>query len=93
MSELSFLIDLLLNHRLTKDVKTLVAERIKEIEGKPQASPRVALPAHLIGQAPSTIANLAAEPPVNPMQAPPTSQRIQGGEINTGNGTRGPKKW
>ena len=69
MTELSFLIDLLVNHKLSKEVKGLVVARIKEIETRaphiPTAQPRTAappLPAHLQGQAPSTIANLLKEP-------------------------------
>lgn len=96
MSELSFLIELLLNHKLPKAVKTLVADRIKEIEGGPKRAPvshAPGLPAHLIGQAPSTMAALAEAPPVAVMQAPPVSKRIVGGEVDTGNGTRGPRKF
>lgn len=33
MTELSFLIDLLLNHKLAKATKDAIAERIKEVEG------------------------------------------------------------
>lgn len=33
-SELSFLIDLLMNHKLSKTTKELVAQRIKEVEGR-----------------------------------------------------------
>ena len=50
MSELSFLLELLLEHELQKDTQKLIRERIKEIEAKPQLGynrPMIA------GQAPS----------------------------------------
>lgn len=65
MSELSFLLTLLLDHKLSTEVKGLIKERIKEIEFKPQinqAAPVLAQKAILSGQAPSTIANLMKEP-------------------------------
>lgn len=61
MSELSFLLDLLLNHKLSKSVKDLIANRIREIESRTTAlSPAriVSVPASLAGQSPSTIANM-----------------------------------
>lgn len=36
MTELSFLIDLILNEKLTKRLKERISERIKEIESQPQ---------------------------------------------------------
>lgn len=80
MSELSFLIDLLLNQRLSKPVKALISDRIKEIEARPRNSavgqqiytqPAAVIPAHLLGQAPSTIANflkseVSSADPVSP---------------------------
>lgn len=41
MTELSFLIELLLNHKLPKDTKDAIAERIKEVESavKPFSQP------------------------------------------------------
>lgn len=66
MSELSFLIDLLLNQKLSKPVKELIAARIREIEARPQPTVKhpglgVPIPAHLSQQSPSTIANLLKE--------------------------------
>lgn len=69
MTELTFLVDLLLNHKLPKPTRQAVANRIKEVEESfarvPSNSPRfsvtpmaapVAIPSHLVGQSPSTIA-------------------------------------
>lgn len=71
MTELSFLIDLLLNEKLTKTVKVKVKDRVKFVEEslamyKPIPWPPnklpvpiqtpVDVPEHLKGQAPSTIA-------------------------------------
>lgn len=53
MTELSFLIDLLLNHKLSKATRDAVATRIREVEGHfatslPATSlPRPSLPSHL----------------------------------------------
>lgn len=66
MTELSFLIDLLMNHKLAKATKELVAQRIKEVEAainaKPIAAtppPRSTTPQLPPGQAPSTLALMA----------------------------------
>ncbi len=71
MSELSFLIDLLLNQRLSKPVKELIANRIREIEIKghqptvkttPLPYPLLAgMPPNIANQSPSTIANFLKE--------------------------------
>lgn len=64
MTELSFLIDLLLNHDLPKATKDLLAQRIKEVESNLVAPRQVApmqsgrqIPA--LAQAPSTLAAMA----------------------------------
>lgn len=67
MTELSFLIDLLLNHKLPKTTRDAVAERIKAVEA--MGAKGYEIPAHaravrdnLVGgvpQAPSTIAAMA----------------------------------
>lgn len=67
MTELSFLLDLLLNHKLPTATKVAVTERIREVESRLVQSPpsRVPppspgfIPPHLANQAPSTIAALA----------------------------------
>lgn len=58
MTELSFLIELLLNHELSKPTKDLIAARIKEVESK--LSPRAPEPVTW------------RPPPGQPMQAPST---------------------
>ncbi len=40
MTELDFLIDILLNHKLPKATKDLVAERIKEVGARAELAPR-----------------------------------------------------
>lgn len=70
MTELSFLLDLLLNHKLPVATKVAVTERIREVESRLIQSPpsRVPppsqgfIPPHLANQAPSTIAALARHP-------------------------------
>lgn len=91
MSELSFLLDLLLNRKLSRDVKALIAERIRLIETR-QLGPIVAPRAAAINQqAPSTLANLEK---ADVMQmAPPAAARIVGGTVDNGDGTKGKRKW
>lgn len=80
MTELSFLLSLLLDHKLAKPVQTLIKERIKEIEARPNGIlspsravieypcyPTKSLPAHMVGQAPSTIANFIKEGMLEPV--------------------------
>ncbi len=69
-SELGFLLDLLLNHKLPMATRVAITERIKEVEQRlnqgPQIVPRGTaapiqvpqqnIPPHLVGQSPSTIA-------------------------------------
>ncbi len=68
MTELSFLIELLLNHDLPKATKDLLADRIKEVEYRISENPihkpiSVSQPIHNTGpkQAPSTLANMAKQ--------------------------------
>ena len=66
MSELSFLLDLLLNEKLSKPVKEKITARVQEVEKLMTAQPIVArppaqqitaaLPPHIANQSPSTIA-------------------------------------
>lgn len=69
MTELSWLVDLLVNFKLSKSVKDHVLSRIKEIDARgsqfsPQnmSRPESTLPAHLQSQSPSTIANFLKNP-------------------------------
>ncbi len=75
MSELTFLVELLLNHKLQKSTRDLVAERLKELELEMGSRPRasyasVSLPPNIANQPPSTIAamlrhNTSGEIPVS----------------------------
>ena len=62
MNQLSFLIDLLLNHKLSKLTKDIIIERIRDIESEllsPRQTPLPkALPPHYPPQAASTLAAL-----------------------------------
>ncbi len=80
MTEISFLIELLLNHKLSKATKDLIAARIKELSDKssPAAIRTISPVQQLTGgvpQAPSTLAAMARHgelPPVNiPVQEAP----------------------
>lgn len=59
MTELGFLLDLLLNHQLAKKTRAAITERIKEVEARLSAAP----------PAPFRIA--AAPPPAQAFQLPP----------------------
>ncbi len=66
-TELTFLVDLLLNHKLQKSTKDLIAERLKEFASDPGPRPRAiqaSVPPELANQSPSTIAAMLrhAEP-------------------------------
>lgn len=101
MTELSFLVDLLLSeHKLPQAVKKLIAERIKEVESRsslgsvtPKVMPQV------VSQAPSTQRLLAdATLPITtpaPIVIPGQQLDKETGRpsIPTGNGTRGPRKF
>lgn len=112
MTELQFLIDLLLNHRLTKQTKDLIAKRIGDVEAsyakiqKPIAAAQSgARMVNGVMQAASTAAALERDPaiaqaqpiisgPIEPIPASALAiNRIKGGEVNTGNGTKGPRKF
>lgn len=108
-TEIRFLLDLVLEHKLSADVKKLCLERISEVEAN--LGPK-ALVMHGSMQGPSpnkSAAQLKFEseqaagliiPPTEQRPGPPavrpqlpTPARIMGGEVNTGGGTRGPRKF
>lgn len=114
MTEIRFLLDLVLNHKLPQEAKKICLERIGEVEAsltKPASSPHMVSPMviqHGAPQSPSTqrLLNIHANNPgpVNPTLAPilpamspapviPVSARIVGGEVNTGSGIKGPRKF
>ncbi len=89
MSELSFLIELLLNHDLKKETKDLIASRIKEVEVSLVARPAsqfVQTTGQLQvyqSQAPSTIAAMARHADIPLSQAiaqAPVVAALNGGE-------------
>lgn len=107
MTELQFLIDLLLNHKLNQSTKKLVADRIGSVEeslrigGNRQNVPRGTIVHPSVLQSPSTQAILDRDgpPPIPTIveetlpKPTPAANRIIGGMVNTGNGTKGPRKF
>ena len=106
MTELQFLIDLLLNHGLKASTKKHIADRIAQVESnmyKPSVVIPQAIPINRSTlQAPSTQAILDREgivpnsTPIASIPAPVLPQatnRIVGGEVQTGKGSRGPRKF
>lgn len=112
MTELQFLIHILLEHKLPKVTKELVAKRIGEVEqnmGRPMVRNTVIQeqPQKLINGAPQAASTIAAMerdgvPNQTPIVTAPlpaltpsafAMNRIKGGEVNTGKGTRGPRKF
>jgi hypothetical protein len=87
MSELSFLIDLLLNERLSGAVRAKIAERVKVVESQmiTQKSiiPLPISPAQAQGQSPSTIAAMArhAQEPAPIVNSPAAQAALQNREI------------
>lgn len=100
MTELSFLIDLLMNHKLPRVTKELIATRIKEVEtmmvSKPTYTVAPGNPLRLntapmeqavgqIAQTPATQAALAARQKIMEGKVPDA--------ITTGKDIVGPRKW
>lgn len=95
MTELQFLIDLLLNHKLPRGTKKLVADRISVVENGLIPPPRI-----LTNHMPPRIqtALLPDAPPSPMVAAPPLPKADIDKEtgravVATGNGTRGPRKF
>ncbi len=74
MTELTFLLELLLNHKLPKPTREAVTARVREVE-QGLSAPRMGpaplqslgnVPAHLANQAPSTIAAMMKHPDLAP---------------------------
>lgn len=104
-SEISFLLDLILDEELSSKVQKLCRKRVRELElgigqkSTPIIPQRPSIPGIPL-QAPSAqkkLNEMAAEgiafPGVSNAPQIPTTQRIVGGEVNTGGGTKGPRKW
>lgn len=94
MTELSFLIDLLLNGRLQKSVQQQVKDRIAEVEQNmclPQAIKqyqRAQAPVDIVAQNIAT--SQALQQREQAIQAAVNQKPI---EVSTGNGTKGPRKF
>ncbi len=86
MTELSFLLDLLLNHKLPLATKKAVTERVREVEARLSAAMPITyttkvmsplassnIPSHLVGQSPSTIAAMMRNGMANEMPANTTT--------------------
>ena len=87
-TELSFLITLLLEHKLPKATKELVKERVKALQALQPVSkqPMAPIPQRTVEQAqiiPESV--MTGSVPLPP--------RIVGGEVSTGAGIRGPRKY
>ena len=75
MTELSFLLDLLLNHKLTKPTQTAIKERIKEVEAQFASQPvRPQVQRVPNGQAPSMQAAIEAMEAEKGNVPPPPNQ-------------------
>lgn len=100
---ISFILDLILDYELPPDAQKRCRKYIRELESSlsPSGKTTTVVPNRIIHgaqQQPSTqklLDEMAAQTgaPVIPIAAAPIVNRIVGGEVNTGNGTRGPKKW
>ena len=82
MTELSFLLDLLLNHKIQKVTQDAIRERIKEIE-LGQVQPVRRNHPNVID---TTVTPLQMQTAMNPA-------RITGGVVDTGPGLKGPRKF
>jgi hypothetical protein len=100
ISELSFLIDLFMNHKLPRATKELIAQRIKEVEerlvvhpaSKPvtYSTPAIHKPNEIpqpevIAHTPAAAAAIAHREAIMSGKRPDT--------VQTGKDTLGPKKW
>ena len=102
-TELQFLLDLLLNHKLPKGTKKLITDRIGEVENQIIPQPR-----NMLGHQPVSPQIVSSRMPPPEFQAPtinmapvpgavmpPADIDKQTGRpvVATGNGTRGPRKF
>lgn len=113
MTEIQWLVDVMLNHKLPEPVKQKFIARIGEVEATliPRSSNgRTSSfglenggsnPSRGTIQAPSTqkiLDEMAQHPQAvietqAPVLPPVSRKRVVGGEVETGNGTKGPRKW
>lgn len=96
MTELSFLLELLLNHKLPKKTKDAVAERIKVVENGIIPQPTAIRAAPLISSRmppPDPIPPQAFVPNGIPLPKAEIDKETGRAVVQTGNGTRGPRKF
>lgn len=107
MTEIRFLLDLVLKHKLPEEAQKACLERIGEVEeqlqAKPVANARPAQPiqaastANLIEEQEKRIQAVQAQgmlPPALPMRGAAIPAKVAvGGEVQTGMNSRGPRKW
>lgn len=105
MTELQFLVDLLLTKRKSSDLHKHIAQRIGEVEESLRSQPhrpivnaQVSIPN--LQQAPSTQRlleshGMIAAPPILPIKLPAAEMDKETGRamVATGNGTKGPRKF
>ncbi len=79
MTELDFLLELLINHKLQKPTKTAILERIKIIQERPNAPAGAGSvrPSAVTAQAPSTQRILEANPDLTPAVVAQTPETVQ----------------
>jgi len=88
MTEIQWLLNLMLNYELSPDVKKLCLERIGEVESKLNAAPATPAPVRVVQNA----APVASAMP-SPIASPATASMIANlGEVSTGTNLRGPNK-
>lgn len=94
MTPISFALEIILDCTTIEEAHKRARKYIKELEkGQPRAI--TALPNMAVqAQAPSTQRLMEAQlQTAAPAIIPPAAQRIVGGEINNGDGTKGKRKW
>ena len=89
-TELSFLLTLLLEHKLPKATKEAVKERIKGLEARKSPVVAAISSRNLVTSQNEAQAN---ENILAQAAAPSSVPRIMGGEVNTGLGIKGPRKF
>ncbi len=91
MTEIQFLLDIILDTKTITEVRRKCKERICEVESK--LIPSQAIRAQPITNQGAQYASTQAPLNTVPLPIVPASQRIVGGEVDTGNGTKGPRKF
>jgi len=96
-TELQFLLDLLLNHKLPKGTKKLITDRIGEVENNIIPQPALRAPVVSSRMPPPDPLHTQFAPQVIPSAMPLPKAEIDKetgrAMVPTGNGTRGPRKF